>query len=161
MHAFHPILLVDDELECIEIGQRLIRRAGIANPVVIRRDGQEAIDYLRGCLAAARHGSEVPLEPALLLLDLRMPRLDGLQVLRWVRAHSAFDRSRVILWSAAATTAELESAMRCGADAVFAKFPAAAVFGAAVHAALDLYRDGDGTKEVMELIRELVTRDGR
>jgi CheY-like chemotaxis protein len=75
------ILLVEDSADDEALTLRALDRSGIANDVEVVRDGAEALDYLIGEDCEAR-----PL-PALVLLDLKLPRVDGLEVLRRLRAH--------------------------------------------------------------------------
>lgn len=71
-----PILLVEDDDIDIEAVRRTLRRADIDNPVHIAHDGVEALDMLYG-----RSGSERITQPCVILLDINMPRMDGLQFL--------------------------------------------------------------------------------
>ena len=83
--APRTILLVEDNLDDEELTLRALARNNIGNQVVVVRDGQEAVDWLEGAGAfALRNASEVP---ALVLLDLKLPKLDGLEVLRRLRAN--------------------------------------------------------------------------
>lgn len=83
--APRTILLVEDNPDDEELTLRALARNNIGNQVVVVRDGQEAVDWLEGAGAfASRNASEVP---ALVLLDLKLPKLDGLEVLRRLRAN--------------------------------------------------------------------------
>lgn len=77
------ILLVEDNPDDVKLTLRAFKRNNVANPIVVTRDGVEALDYLfaRGAYAE-RRGKGLP---ALILLDLKLPRLDGLGVLKAVR----------------------------------------------------------------------------
>lgn len=78
-----PILLVEDNADDLELTLLALREAKISNPVQVARDGVEALDYLfaRGPFAAR----DLSARPVVVLLDLKMPRLDGLQVLEHLR----------------------------------------------------------------------------
>jgi CheY-like chemotaxis protein len=80
---YKEILLVEDNPDDIELTLRAIRERNIANPIVVVRDGVEALDYL------FRRGQYAPLIekelPAVVLLDIKLPRLDGHEVLRQLR----------------------------------------------------------------------------
>lgn len=79
------ILLVEDNPDDEELTLRALARNNIGNQVVVVRDGQEAIDWLEGIGA---HDSRDPQDvPALILLDLKLPKIDGLEVLRRLRAN--------------------------------------------------------------------------
>ncbi|HEX5753008.1 MAG TPA: response regulator [Archangium sp.] len=79
------ILLVEDNPDDVDLTQRAFQRAGVTRPLEVVEDGMDALDYLFGRGAFA-HRAQEPL-PALVLLDLKLPRLDGHEVLRQVRAH--------------------------------------------------------------------------
>lgn len=79
------ILLVEDNPDDEALAIRALKRHHIGNEIVIARDGVEALDYLFGTGEYA--GRDVSLRPAVVLLDLKLPRIDGLEVLRRVREH--------------------------------------------------------------------------
>lgn len=79
------ILLVEDNLDDEELTLRALARNNIGNKVVVVRDGQEAVDWLEGTGShAARDVNDLP---ALVLLDLKLPKLDGLEVLQRIRGN--------------------------------------------------------------------------
>jgi CheY-like chemotaxis protein len=78
------ILLVEDNPDDEALTLRALRQNNIVNQVVVARDGQEALDYLFATGAYA--GRDLATMPTLVLLDLRLPRLDGLEVLKRLRA---------------------------------------------------------------------------
>ncbi|HET6202150.1 MAG TPA: response regulator [Planctomycetota bacterium] len=79
-----PILLVEDNPDDEALTLRAFRRSRIANEVVVARDGAEALDYLFG---AGKHAGRDPNDlPSVVLLDLKLPKIDGLQVLRRIRS---------------------------------------------------------------------------
>jgi CheY-like chemotaxis protein len=78
------ILLVEDSERDEELALRALRKNNIRNEVVVARDGEDALDYLFGTGAyAGRNAAEIP---TLILLDIKLPKLDGLEVLRRLRA---------------------------------------------------------------------------
>ena len=79
------ILLVEDNPDDEELTLRALARNNIGNQVVVVRDGQEAIDWLEG--TGTHAGRDAGNVPALILLDLKLPKVDGLEVLRRVRAN--------------------------------------------------------------------------
>ena len=78
------ILLVEDNPDDEALTLRALKRANVRNPVVVVRDGVEALDYLFG--TGAHAGRDTHDTPQVVLLDLKLPRLDGLEVLRRLRA---------------------------------------------------------------------------
>ena len=78
-----PILLVEDNPDDLELTQLALREARVANPLVVARDGVEALAMLFG--TGAHAGPEEPMRPVVVFLDLKLPRVDGLQVLERIR----------------------------------------------------------------------------
>ena len=102
------ILVVDDESEIAEsLADFLIRKEGFQ--VRIASDGQQAIAYLESSIGGAA-------EVDLVLLDMRMPGLSGLEVLDWIRRHPDLRYTRVVLLTAAASNDEKVQALSAGAD---------------------------------------------
>jgi CheY-like chemotaxis protein len=89
------ILLAEDDENDIFLMGRAFDRAGISNPLFIARNGQEAIDYLSGS-GDFREREKFPL-PGLMLLDLKMPWMDGFDVLRWLRSQAQFGSLPVVV----------------------------------------------------------------
>ncbi len=85
MNPAGTILLVEDNPDDEELTLRALRKNNIANQLLVARDGVEALDYLHG--TGAHAGRDTRFQPQIMLLDLQLPRLDGLEVLRRVRAH--------------------------------------------------------------------------
>ena len=85
------ILLVEDNPDDEALTLWALKKNNILNEVVIARDGAEALDYLFG--AGAYAGRDTRNQPAVILLDLKLPKIDGLEVLRRIRAG---DRTRLL-----------------------------------------------------------------
>ena len=79
------ILLVDDNENDVFLAQRTLKKSNIANDVVVVGDGQEALDYLFG--KGKYTGRDLTQMPVVTLLDLKMPKVDGFEVLRQIRAN--------------------------------------------------------------------------
>ncbi|HED19428.1 MAG TPA: response regulator [Gammaproteobacteria bacterium] len=77
------ILLVEDSPDDVELTLRAFKKGHLSNPIIVKRDGREALDYLLGTDDAG----EPNLLPVVVLLDLNMPRVNGLQVLQKMRSH--------------------------------------------------------------------------
>lgn len=87
----NPILLVEDNPDDVELTMMALEKSRISNEVVVARDGVEALDWLFGTGDFAGRDTEVM--PQVILLDLNMPRMDGLEFLRRIRAD---DRTRLL-----------------------------------------------------------------
>jgi two-component system response regulator len=77
------ILLVEDTEDDIELTRRALKKNKLTNPLVVARDGQEALDFLLGDKTGVQDPDDLP---AIILLDLKLPKVDGLEVLRRLRA---------------------------------------------------------------------------
>jgi two-component system response regulator len=86
MNPEKTILLVEDNRDDEELTLRAFEKNSIANKVIVAHDGVEALDYLHG--TGPHTGRDTTLQPQVMLLDLHLPRVDGLEVLRRVRAHA-------------------------------------------------------------------------
>ena len=85
------ILLVEDNPDDVLLTKRAFKKSNILNELVVASDGVEALDYLFG--TGAYEGRDLSIMPVLILLDLRLPKLDGIDVLRRIRAD---ERTRLI-----------------------------------------------------------------
>lgn len=110
-----PILYVENDDNDIFLFHRALKRIGFAHRFVSLKNGREALAYLDGTGPFADR-YQFPL-PALLVLDLKMPELSGIDVLRWVRAHAAFATLPVLLLSSSTQPSDVEDARRLGANA--------------------------------------------
>jgi two-component system response regulator len=114
-----PILLVEDNPDDIELTLRAFRKRRILNPVVVLRDGQEALDYLFGTgRYADREPSGVPL---VILLDLKLPRVDGLEVLRRIRADERTRMQPVVMLTSSVEEEDLIASYRLGVNSYIRK----------------------------------------
>ena len=104
-----PILLVEDNQDDVELTMRAFRDARILNPLVVARDGVEALDYLfrQGKHAGRDRGDD----PVVVLLDLKLPRLGGLEVLRRIREDERTRRMPVVILT---TSTEQDDLMTAG-----------------------------------------------
>src|SRR5256885_17265814 len=89
------ILLAEDNENHVLLVRRAFEQAGLVNPLYVVSNGEEAINYLKGEGKYANR-AEYPL-PCLMLLDLKMPRKDGFEVLEWLRAQPGFSSLRVVV----------------------------------------------------------------
>lgn len=113
-----PILQVEDDVNDVFFLQHAMTKAEVPNPIQVVNDGQQAIDYLKGAGKFADRG-QFPL-PCLVLLDLKLPYVMGLDVLKWIREQSG-PTLVVIMLTASAEGADIASAYRLGANAFLTK----------------------------------------
>ncbi len=114
-----PILHVEDEEFDVLFLKRAFVQAGVPNPIEVARDGQEAIDYLSG-VGAFSDRKRFPL-PCLIILDLKMPRRNGMDVLEWLREEPEFACTTVIVFSSSGHERDVERAYRLGANSFVVK----------------------------------------
>ena len=113
------ILLVEDREDDIFLLRRSFEKAGVANPIQVVRNGEEAISYLTGT-GMYSDRAEFPL-PELILLDLKMPRLDGFEVLKWLRSQPELSRLRVVVLSCSDDIQDVNRAYKLGANSFLVK----------------------------------------
>ena len=113
------ILLVEDNPDDVELTMRAFRKNNIANKVVVACDGVEALDYLfcQGTYAS-RNAKE---DPRLILLDLKLPKLDGLQVLARLRADERTKLVPVVILTSSKEEQDLISGYKSGANSYVRK----------------------------------------
>ena len=113
------ILLAEDREDDIALIKRAFAKAYIVNPLQVVRDGEEAIAYLSG---VGKYGNraEYPL-PDLMLLDLKMPRVDGFEVLKWVRQQPGLSALRVVVLTSSEAIRDVNVAYQLGANSFMVK----------------------------------------
>ena len=89
------ILLVEDNQSDIELTKRALKREHILNDIKVVEDGREALDYMFG--TGTYEGRDLSIMPTLILLDLKLPIIDGLEVLRRIRANPLTHRQVVVI----------------------------------------------------------------
>jgi two-component system response regulator len=118
MTALRTILLAEDSPADAEMAVDALKEARLANPIVHVEDGVEAMDYLlrRGAFAHREEGL-----PAVLLLDIKMPRMDGLEVLREIRTSEELKRLPVVILSSSREESDLARSWDLGVNAYVVK----------------------------------------
>jgi CheY-like chemotaxis protein len=112
------ILLAEDDESDVLLFRRAFRDAQLQPTIEVARDGQEAIEWLE-----RRTQSENDTMPALVILDLKMPRRGGMDVLRWMRRQRAMSCLPVFIFSSSAHREDIECAYANGANAFLVKPP--------------------------------------
>ncbi len=113
------ILLVEDNADDVELTLRAFQRGKLANDVVVARDGVEALDYL---LARGEHaGRTADTDPQLVLLDLKLPKVDGLEVLRQLRAEERTRLLPVVVLTSSREERDIVESYRLGANSYVRK----------------------------------------
>ncbi|MFA9440288.1 response regulator [Uliginosibacterium sp. sgz301328] len=119
MTAEHPILLVEDNPDDEALTLRAFSKNKIGNEIIVARDGVDALDYLFG---TGRHaGRDMSIMPALVLLDLKLPRIDGLEVLRRLRADQRTSLLPVVVLTTSRELQDIQEAYRLGANSYVRK----------------------------------------
>jgi len=107
-----PILLAEDDENDIFLMRRALERAGIPNPLLVVRNGKEAVDYLAGADAYADR-EKFP-HPGLMLLDLKMPWMDGFDVLAWLRTQHQYDTLPVVVLTSSKLQEDVDRSREMG-----------------------------------------------
>lgn len=113
------ILLVEDNPDDEELTLRALQKSNILNPVHVARDGVEALDYL---FARGTHaGRDTKQLPQVVLLDLKLPKLDGLEVLREIRSDVRTRRLPIVILTSSAEEQDVLSGYELGANSYIRK----------------------------------------
>jgi two-component system, response regulator len=113
------ILLVEDSADDEELTTRALRQAKIANEIVVARDGAEALDFLFG--EGAYAGRDVSRAPAVVLLDLKLPKLSGLDVLNLLRADPRTRLVPVVILTSSSEEEDMLKSYQLGANSYVRK----------------------------------------
>ncbi len=113
------ILLVEDNPDDELLTRRALKKNNIGNEVVVARDGVEALDYLFG--TGAHEGRDLSELPQVMLLDLKLPKIDGLDVLRRVRADERTRLLPVVILTSSREQQDLVDGYGCGANSYIRK----------------------------------------
>jgi CheY-like chemotaxis protein len=111
-----PILLVEDNPMDVDLTFEAFREHNVANPLLVCRDGEEALQFM------AEHGSAADaLLPTLVLLDLRLPKVDGIEILRQARNHPVWRQIPVIVLTTSRENQDIAAAYELGVNSYIVK----------------------------------------
>ncbi|AET89342.1 MULTISPECIES: response regulator [Caballeronia] len=113
-----PILLVEDNPNDLELTLVALDKSQLANEVIVARDGQEAIDYLT---CEGEWKERAPGNPAVILLDLKLPKIDGLEVLDMIRSNASLKSVPVVMLTSSREEQDLIRSYELGVNAYVVK----------------------------------------
>ncbi|HLH56521.1 MAG TPA: response regulator [Verrucomicrobiae bacterium] len=113
------VLLVEDNEDDVALVRRAFSKGKVVNPLQVVRTGEEAVEYLTGT-GRYSNREEYPL-PELMLLDLRLPGIDGFQVLHWLRQQPSLKSLRVVVLTASDALSDATQAYQFGANSFLVK----------------------------------------
>ncbi|MBI4692545.1 MAG: response regulator [Gammaproteobacteria bacterium] len=113
-HAVQPILLVEDNPLDVDLTLRAFQRNRLANPVIVARDGEEAVAFIARWEAGER-------TPLVVLLDINMPRMNGLEVLRAMKSSAVSRSIPVVVLTSSSEGRDVQRAYELGANSYIVK----------------------------------------
>jgi len=118
MPDLKPILLVEDNPKDLELTLAALEQSQLANEVVVVRDGEEALEFLQRRGAYANRNTS---DPAVVLLDLKLPKIDGLEVLERVKADPRLKQTPVVMLTSSREESDLVRSYELGVNAFVVK----------------------------------------
>ncbi len=109
-----PLLLVEDNPMDVELTLRAFKKHNLRNPVVVARDGEEAMAHVDGWIAGAP-------KPVVILLDLKLPRVDGLDVLAKIKSTPEIREIPVVVLTSSKDSRDIQTAYQIGANSYIVK----------------------------------------
>ena len=118
MKAFKRILLAEDDPNDVEMTVNALNSKNLVNEICVVRDGVEALDYLyhQGTFSKRAGGN-----PIVILLDLKMPKIDGIEVLRKIKSDKDLQMIPVVILTSSSESTDLETCYQLGANAYVVK----------------------------------------
>jgi DNA-binding response OmpR family regulator len=118
MNRFGRILLVEDDDRDVELTMNALEEYNLANEVIVTRDGEEALDYL---YCRGKYNSRSSDNPAVMLLDLKLPKVDGLEVLRQVKSDEQLKIIPVVVLTSSHEEKDMVASYKLGVNAYVVK----------------------------------------
>jgi CheY-like chemotaxis protein len=117
-----PIFAIDNDEDDIDLLRIMLRKAGIPNPMKVYREGEKAL----AALAKFAHDSVSSLRPLLCFLDVRLPSMNGHEILRWIRDRPPLNAMPVVMLSSSQNPVDVRTAAQIGAQCYLCKYPISA-----------------------------------
>jgi CheY-like chemotaxis protein len=114
-----PVLLVEDNKDDVFFFQRAMKRAELLHPLFVVTSGRQAIEYLEGS-GPYSDRAQYPI-PLLIVLDLKLPQVNGLEVLEWLRTQPAYRSIIVIVFTSSQLESDIRRAYQLGANSFIVK----------------------------------------
>jgi CheY-like chemotaxis protein len=119
--SVRPVVVIDDEPDDLFFLRRLFDKGGVKNPVVTFLDSEDSMSFLSATLVISRKVPEFT--PCVLFTDIKMPKLDGFELVKWIRKHRELDELTVVVMSSSDNPDDVELAQKLGADRYLLKYP--------------------------------------
>jgi CheY-like chemotaxis protein len=116
--SVRPILLAEDNPNDVELIITALKEARLVNEIVVANDGEQALDYLH---RRGRHAGRTGPQPAVIMLDLKMPKIDGREVLRQIRADPELRSTPVVVLTSSREESDLMQSYHLGVNAYVVK----------------------------------------
>jgi len=113
-YANKPILLVEDNPVDLDLTIRAFSLSNLTNPIIVARDGAEALEFIQRW----EQGESLPV---VILLDLKLPKVDGLEVLKTIKSHPDFQAIPIVVLTSSAESSDVKSAYKFGANSYIVK----------------------------------------
>jgi len=119
--GLRPVIIIDDEPDDLFLLRRLLEKGGVKNPVITFLDSEDVRTFFA---ASAVMQKKVPeYAPCVLFTDLKMPKIDGFELLEWLRKQKAFDGLTIVVLSSSDLPGDVERAEKLGANHYLLKYP--------------------------------------
>ena len=112
--ANNPILLVEDNPIDVDLTIRAFKSSNLVNPIEVARDGEEALKYIK-------KWDDGALIPVVILLDLKLPKVDGLDVLKTLKEHTIYKTIPIVVLTSSAENSDIEAAYKLGVNSYIVK----------------------------------------